>query len=261
MTETLSFAAGTSRRTHGTTGGPRVVLVHGSIVNATWMWGPQRPLAETFTLVTPNRSGYPPHAAREQIDFYEQADELAAMLDDDAHLVGYSYGGIVALLAAAQRPDAVRSLTVIEPPALWLARGNEDVDRLAFDLFKLFFSGPSEPRAFLEKFLPLLGASFRLPRQLPADLEQGARALMGERGPWDARIPLDELAAAAFPKLVVSGAHHPALEAVCDALERGLDAERAVIRGGGHNIPQLGERFNEVLSGFVERAESCALAA
>jgi len=76
-------------------------------------------------------------------------------------------------------------------------------------------SGSSEPLAFLEEFLPIIGASFRLPRRLPADLEQGARALMAERGPWDARIPVEAIAAAPFPKLVVSGAHHPALDAIC----------------------------------------------
>lgn len=248
---------------HGSDRGRPVVLVHGSVLNATWTWRLQQPLAESFPLVMPNRSGYSPHQAREQIDFYEQADEIAAVLEgeEEAHLVGYSYGGIVALLAAVRRPEAVRSLTVIEPPAVWLARGNDDVDRLAFELFKLFFSGPSEPLAFLEQFLPLIGGSFRLPRRLPPDLEQGARALMAERGPWDARIPLDELAAAPFPKLVVSGAHNAALDAICDVLERRLDAERVVIRGGGHNIPQLGAPFNEALTSFLGRVERGELAA
>jgi pimeloyl-ACP methyl ester carboxylesterase len=233
------------------------------VTNAAWTWRSQQPLAESFTLVMPNRSGYSPGPAREQIDFYDQADELAAVLDreEEAHLVGYSYGGIVALLAAARRPEAVRSLTVIEPPALWVGRGNDDVDRLAFELFKLFFSGPSDPLAFLEQFLPLVGGSFRLPRRLPPDLEQGVRALMAERGPWDARIPLDELAAAPFPKLVVSGGHNAALDAICDVLEARLGAERFVIRGGGHNIPHLGAPFNDALASFLRRVERRALAA
>ena len=63
---------------------------------------------------------------------------------------------------------------------------------------------------------------------LPPELEQGARALAVERGPWEADVPLDALAAGPFPKLVVSGAHHPAFDAICDVLERELDAERLV---------------------------------
>jgi pimeloyl-ACP methyl ester carboxylesterase len=236
--------------------GPTVVLVHGSFANAEFQWVMQRPLAASFTLVLPNRSGYPPHPPREQIDFYEQADDIAALLGDGAHLVGFSYGGVVSLLAAARRLQAVRSLTVIEPPALWLARGNPDVDRLAQEIFTLFWSGPSEPLRFVEQFLPLFGTKLPLPKTLPPPLEQGARALMVERPPWDARIQLDDIAAAPFPKLVISGAHSPALDAVCDVLEAELEADRAVIPGAGHNIPLVGGPFNEALAAFIERAEA-----
>ena len=68
-------------------------------------------------------------------------------------------------------------------------------------------------------------------------------------------IPFDALGRAEFPKLVVSGAHHPAFEAVCDVLEERLDAERAVLPGAGHSVQRLGEPFNELLTSFVKRAE------
>ncbi len=38
-------------------------------------------------------------------------------------LVGWSYGGHVALAFALDYPERVRSLTVIEPPAVWISRG------------------------------------------------------------------------------------------------------------------------------------------
>ena len=69
-------------------------------------------------------------------------------------------------------------------------------------------------------------------------------------------MPLDELAAAPFPKLVVSGAHNEAFDAVCDVLEQRLDAERVVLPGAGHSVPRLGEPFNAALAAFVERAEA-----
>jgi hypothetical protein len=75
-----------------------------------------------------------------------------------------------------------------------------------------------------------------------------------ERGPWEARPPLDELAAAPFPKLVVSGGWSPAFDAVCDVLEERLAAERAVLPGMGHNAQLLGAPFNDVLRAFVLRA-------
>ena len=78
---------------------------------------------------------------------------------------------------------------------------------------------------------------------------------MVERYPWTAEIPLDELAATPFPKLVVSGGHSAAFDAVCDVLEERLGAERAVLPGAGHAVQRLGEPFNDVLAHFVERAE------
>ena len=78
---------------------------------------------------------------------------------------------------------------------------------------------------------------------------------MVERGPWEASIPLATLAAAGFPKLVVSGAHHAAFDAICDALERELPAERLVLPGFGHTV-QLHPEFNAALVDFVERASA-----
>jgi pimeloyl-ACP methyl ester carboxylesterase len=76
---------------------------------------------------------------------------------------------------------------------------------------------------------------------------------MVERSPHEARIPLAELARGPFPKLVVSGSHHPAFDAVCDVLERELGAERATLPGAGHSV-QRAPGFNDVLADFLERA-------
>ena len=91
-----------------------------------------------------------------------------------------------------------------------------------------------------------------LPFTLPPHLEAGARALMVERPPHEAQIPFEELAAAPFPKLVVSAAHNPALDAVCDVLEERLGAERAVTPGAGHSVPRA-PGFNDVLVEFLTR--------
>jgi hypothetical protein len=79
--------------------------------------------------------------------------------------------------------------------------------------------------------------------------------LMLERHPWEAEIPLDELAAAPFPKLVVSGAHSEPFDIVCDVLATRIGAERAVLPGAGHSVQRLGEPFNTLLASFVERAD------
>jgi pimeloyl-ACP methyl ester carboxylesterase len=229
----------------------RVVLIHGSGGNAETAWTAVRPLAERFTLVMPNRSGYPPNPPLERLDFEVQAAELAPLLEDGAHVVGHSYGGVIALLIAAGDPDRVRSLAVSEPPAFGLARGNPTVDAVVEGLDEHFTRGPREPRAFLEAFLALVGSKAQLPDPLPPAVEQNTRATMAERPPWEAEIPLDALAATDFPKLVISGAHHPAFDAICDVLEERLPARREVLPGAGHGIPRA-PGYAELLSGFLD---------
>ena len=225
------------------------MLVHGSVAPGWLTWNAQKPLADRFELVVPTRSGYPPNPPLDSIDFEAQADELAALLEAGDHLAAHSYGAVVSLLAAARAPLA--SLTVVEPPAFGLARGHP-----AVEAFMAHFEQgtPKEPRAYLEFFLPLVGSSLKLRDALPPAIEAGARAAIAERSPHEASIPLDQLAAAPFPKLVVSGGHHPAFDAVCDVLQDRLEAQRAVLPGAGHTIPRLGEAFNALLEAFIRNA-------
>lgn len=232
----------------------RLVLVHGSVVNGRATWSAQRPLADRFELVVLDRPGFPPNPPAERVDFESDAQLVAELLRDGDHLVGHSYGGVIAMLAAARLPDALASLTVIEPPATRVAEGDPDVDAFAAGGEALYTSGATtDSEAFLRSFLEAVGSRFDPPTPLPPDLAQGAQALTVERGPWEAEIPLDTLAAAAFPKLVVSGAHHPAFDAICDVLERELSAERVVLPGYGH-VVQLHPEFNDALADFAIRA-------
>jgi pimeloyl-ACP methyl ester carboxylesterase len=232
---------------------PRLLLVHGSVVNGEVTWAAQRPLAGRFELVVPNRRGFPPGPDVDRVDFEDEAVWLEPFLEPGAHLVGHSYGGVIALLAAARRPELVRSLTVIEPPCLGVARGDPVVDEYEAGGERLWLLR-HDPEALLRAFVEAVGAS-PPPAELSPALLQGARTLAVERYPWRAEIPLDALAAAPFPKLVVSGAHSRPFDIVCDVLERRLGARRAVLAGAGHSVPRLGEPFNEVLSAFVDRSE------
>jgi pimeloyl-ACP methyl ester carboxylesterase len=232
----------------------RIVLVHGSVLGARGTWGAQRALAERFDLLLLDRPGFPPGPPVERIDFEPDSGLVASLLRPGDHLVGHSYGGVISLLAAALRPDALASLTVIEPPATRVALDDPAVAEFARRGAELWADGPrDDPEAFLRAFLDAVGSEYQPPSPLPPDLEQAARALANERGPWEAEIPLAELAAAPFPTLVVSGAHLPAFDRICDVLERALGAERIVLPGYGHTV-QRHPTFNEHLADFVERA-------
>jgi pimeloyl-ACP methyl ester carboxylesterase len=238
---------------------PRLLLVHGSVVNGDATWGAQTPLADRFELVIPNRRGFPPGPDVERVDFEDEAVWLEQLVEPGTHLVGHSYGGVISLFAATRYAGQLRSLTVIEPPAFAIARGNPVADEFSASATRLWEQGPRDPAEFLRAFLAAVGSSIP-PGSFTPELLQGARTLMVERYPWTAEPPLDELAAAPFPKLVVSGAHSPAFDAVCAVLDDRLGAERAVLPGAGHSVQRLGAPFNDLLAAFVERAESGALA-
>jgi pimeloyl-ACP methyl ester carboxylesterase len=232
----------------------RLVLVHGSVLGARGTWGAQRALADRFSLVIVERPGFPPGPPVDRVDFEHDAELVAELLEPGDHLVGHSYGGVVSLLAASVRADLLSSLTVIEPPATRIAAGNPAVDAFAAQGAEVYASGATaDPEDFLRRFLAAVGSTFDPPSPLTPELEQGARALMVERGPWEAEIPLDMLAAAALPTLVVSGKHHPAFDAICDVLEARLAADRVVLEGYGHTV-QRHPDFNDRLTDFVLRA-------
>jgi pimeloyl-ACP methyl ester carboxylesterase len=233
--------------------GPRIVLVHGSVSNGSATWSAQAPLAECFQLVVPDRGGYWPNPPLERIDWELQAREIAELLEPGTHLVGHSYGAVVAMVAAGLRPESLASLTLVEPPAFGLARGVAPVEEQLARLARVMDDGPIDTRAFLVDFLALAGSSFVPPDPLPRPLAQGGEASRVERGAWEAELPA-VLEPAPFPCLVVSGAQSAAFDAVCDALERRLPAQRAVLAGAGHTVQRLGAPFNELLAGFVDAA-------
>jgi pimeloyl-ACP methyl ester carboxylesterase len=232
----------------------RLVLVHGSAVGGRATWREQRrSLDGRAELVVLERPGFAP-GPLEDVDFDLHARWVAEHIAAGDHLVGHSYGGVIALLAAAEAGDRLRSLTVVEPPCTRVALDVPVVAEYARLGAELYASGAHlEPEAFLRRFLAAVGSDFDPPSPLSPALEQGARALQRERGPWEADIPLGRLAALGLPTLVVSGGHHPAYDAICDVLERELHAERLVLTGHGHNA-QLHPEFTRVLLEFVGRS-------
>lgn len=233
--------------------GERAVLVHGSMSTGRTTWQPQRPVAEHgYRLLVPDRRGYGQSPDVEGEDFETDADDVADLLGDGAHLAGHSYGGLAAMLAAAERPEAVRTLTLVEPPAFSVVPDDGDVQALVDEHRALWARADElDDRRFMERFILLMGTD---PDALPDPLvdmwARRTRPMRLGRRAWEAELPLEELRDAGIPTLVVSGDHHTAFERVCDALAERLDADREVIAGMGHEVQRTGEPFNRTLLGF-----------
>ena len=227
--------------------GTPVVLVHGSLATGHDEWQAQRPLAdEGFRLLVPDRRGYgrSPHAEGE--DFLRDAGDIAELMGDGAHLVGHSYGGLGALFAAARRPDATRSLALLEPAAFGLGHSSPAARTLVDDVRHLWQEDLPDPE-WVVRFLRAVGSEGALSPELLAAAVPFVPVFRQGRPIWDAELPFSTLSAARFPKLVVSGGHSAGFEAICDDLAERIGAARAVVEGAGHEVQLTGPPANEAL--------------
>lgn len=101
-------------------GGEPLVLLHGGFDSSDTLLGALGPgLAERFRVVAFDRRGHGRTADTDApFSYADMAAEAAGVLEAvvggrPAHLVGYSSGGIVALLVALRRPDLVRTLVLV----------------------------------------------------------------------------------------------------------------------------------------------------
>lgn len=164
-------------------------------------------------------------------------------------LFGHSFGGTVALRIALERPDLVRSLTLVEPVIFAAAEAARDPAYVPFraahlDFAGLVQAGKREEAAAL--FHGHWGSSDRF-----ADLPARMQAYMLERIHFivaqnpvlldDAAGLLEEggLEAVAVPVLLIDGAKSPPIiEAVHAALAARLqDVTRLSVPGAAHMVP------------------------
>jgi pimeloyl-ACP methyl ester carboxylesterase len=231
--------------------GPEVLLVHGGASPATTWSGLER-LSERWTLAFVHRRGYapspPPPDGRQ--DFQLDAADVCELLDGRPHLVGHSYGGVAAAIAATRRPDRVRSLTLLEP-ALFLPADDPEVERFLKMGDEVLANGMDTDPGTLRAFLRISGAPVPDEGPLPDEVVRGVRRAHGARPPSEARPPLELIRDAGIPSLVASGGHQDALERMCDAVATRLAATRVVAPGAGHFVAAA-PGFADQLDRFLE---------
>jgi pimeloyl-ACP methyl ester carboxylesterase len=228
--------------------GARVVLVHGSLALGAEEWEAQRSLADAgFRLLVPDRRGYGRSPAADGEDFLRDAEDIVELMGDGAHLVGHSYGGLGVLHAAARRPEATRSVALLEPAVFGLG-GDDPAARRFGDEVRGMWDADIPDDEWVVGFLKAVGSD---PDEFPPEFLAAALPLVPVfrrgRPVWEADLPLAELATAPFPKLVVSGGHSAALDAMCDDLAMRIGASRAEIEGAGHEIQFTGPPINDAL--------------
>ena len=245
----------------------RVVLVHGSAqgseVGGDKHFAKQIDLAEHgWELVVPDRPGHGRTAAPGRPDDAAlDGAWVAELLGDGAHLVGHSFGGAVALAAAARRPGAVRSLTLIEPALQKFALADPDVRKFGLKAM-LTLALPMTAAMRARRFALLV----RIPEEIrggssPAELRQMGRGLKALRLPSGGEIAA-QLAVARtrdIPFMVVTGGWSRALDAIGRLAAKAGGGQHVVI-ASTHHFPQaVSDEFNDRLNNFMLEADAKAL--
>jgi pimeloyl-ACP methyl ester carboxylesterase len=260
----------------GTTG-PTVLFIHG--VQGGLGGGPatfdgQKVLAEQgWQLRLVERPGFGQSPSRGADDMVADAEWIANMLGDGAHLVGHSWGGAEALLAAARRPKAVRSLTLIEPalfpivmsdPAM---RADPEMQAVGGRMAQMML-GSANPADYAIAFArSVLGppgdpemearvAGLQTDRALAANV--GCAVLRGKvASPSEMRAAADVVAASGVPVLVISGGWTPFFDRIGEVVARFTHGRFETVEAANHMVQQVSAgAFNTLLQAFMRDADN-----
>lgn len=245
--------------------GPRVVMVHGSAqgshVGGDRHFVAQQKLADQgWKVLVPDRPGHgrTPYPGRPD-DPEADGALVGAMLDNEgAHLVGHSFGGCVALAAAAAHTERVRSLTIIEPAMAALAMDLPLVKRFGVQIVKVLFLSFSA-RTRIVRFMELANIPPEIGgRSSEEELLRMGRALLRLKLPNRKTLTrqLQAVRQAGVPVLVVSGGWSPAFDAISDRVAEVAGGRRLVIPSPHHFPQQVSDEFNQTLDAFMRESDA-----
>jgi pimeloyl-ACP methyl ester carboxylesterase len=229
--------------------GPPAVLVHGLGGSGRW-WAPVVPdLARDHTVHVLDLVGFGA-SANQPFSLESAALQVAAFMDalgiSGALVVGHSMGGLICAELAADRPDLVDRLVLVNACGLPFRRS------LVEHALCLVRSTLASPRAFLQ-----LAVADTL-RAGPLTLIRATRSVLAS----DLSAKLARIRA---PTLVIWGEHDPLIPAATGrALAQALaDGSFAIVEGAGHSpMWERPERFSRRLREFIRarRAKVAAVA-
>jgi pimeloyl-ACP methyl ester carboxylesterase len=245
-----------------------LVLVHGDFGDGFESWGAACELiGKRRRTVVFDRPGFGEDLATDAR--FSIAGEGRALLDvvaemgiSSIHLVGHSYGALVALEMAITRPDIVRSLHLIEPPLLDLLPEEplvREMDRRVRWIVEHHAEIGDE--AATEAFFSMIGGERMVERlrgtpdwaRLCAYATRFARAESAGSYPSSS---LTRLARTIPVGLYTGGRSHPALRLITAELAGRIDGARLVdVPEAGHAVQMAKEVFVDALFALVLDAD------
>jgi pimeloyl-ACP methyl ester carboxylesterase len=254
--------------------GPTVVLVPGSCsTGAAW-----RPvmghLQGQFRCVTTSLLGYGGTAERRTPDDTDIAYEREILetvirrTGDPVHLVGHSFGGLIALAVALRGRVPLLSLTIAEAPAVHILK--ETGEQQHYDTFRnmsraysdAFRRGETDAIARMIDFYGGAGTFAAWPqRARDYAIETTSANLLDWESAYGLRLTPTSLATVKIPTLVVCGeSTHPAVRRANGLLSRYIRrADCATIAGASHfMIATHPKQFADLIVRHVGRSSLAA---
>ena len=200
---------------------------------------------------------------------FSVAGEARALLDVPAamgipsfHLVGHSYGGLIALEMAIMQPDVMRSLHLIEPPLLDLLPEQPLVRELdQRGRWIVEHHAEIGDEAATEAFFAMIGAERAVERLrgTPAWDRLSGHATRFARGQLAGSYPSSSLAklTGTIPVGLYSGGRsHPALRLITAELAIRIKGARLLdVTEAGHAVQKAKDVFVDALLGLAHDAD------
>jgi pimeloyl-ACP methyl ester carboxylesterase len=259
-----------------------VLLIHGGVQGG--LGGGPESFANQQALSTlgwrlyvADRPGFGQSASRGVDDMEADAVWITDLLGDGSHLIGHSWGGAEALLAAARRPEKVRSLILVEPALHPLLASEEPLKNN--EAFKAeagsnarVMLATTTPASYAIAFARTLGASDsdhaamnESAVQLAADERLattfGCALLAAKMASPPAMVAAAEsVRRAGVQVLTISGGWSPTFDAVCATAARLTGGRHAIVAAPNH-FPQRANAgdFNTIVNRFMREAERLSI--
>ena len=245
-----------------------IVLVHGDFSDGFGSWGKAcASIGRRWRTVVVDRPGFDeelPESARFSIG--GEARVLLAVADAmrirSCHLVGHSYGALIALEMAVMRPEIVRSLHLIEPPLLDLLPEEplvQELDRHVRWIVEHHAEIGDE--AATEAFFTMIGAGRTVERLrgTPEWDRLCGYATRFARGESASAYPSESLASLmeTIPVALYTGSRSdPALRQITAALAERIKGARLLeVPEAGHAVQMASVDFVEALLAVVHDAD------
>jgi len=268
--------------------GEPLVLVHGSVSDLR-TWSRQidkfaehhRTIAYSRRYPRPNRPIPRDEADRIQLHVDDLAELIELLEARPAHVVGHSWGGLIALILAIQRPEIFRSLVLVEPAVVPM---HITIPPKIGQIIGLFLRSPKLALAIVK-----LGGRVFMPAQKAfeqgddkAAIEHFGRGVLGDHAfeslsseryeqVWENRGPdraqalhrgMPDLTGAEYskvtcPVLLVAGAESPAIfsRLIDDLVKRFPHAKTCVVNNASHIVHEdAPAEFNSEVLKFLSSA-------